>query len=562
MDENLITKICGIIPEGFNKVIPEDSSYIFQNDPNFPPINLYDFFGRAATVNSFTECFYYVELGFEPNKLTIFDIGSWVAFFAASIFLLFKFYKMNYLSKINNYIRSTNSKKINLIIQNKNIRLTGFLSFLAVQMFMIYDYVKTKSLRIPRFIDEYITLTSNVNFFNSFNFDAGQFLGGNYSVQITTGPISAVGSVIGWNITNKLIVSRISNFFWVLLLQTLFVFLFTKAYKLENKGFLYLSSSFILILIPWWQGSLYSIGEIPSSILFINGIFLFSKYRKFSLILFCLSIVYGKLLNFVPFVGFYLTTLFIEKNPKNILKDFSTFLLTLLPWLTLAHLKYENGNLIDYIRDQFNFIINHQSSGVREDTNSYFENFMSVLNASEFINWSTYEKIRILIIPIIFLVILIRNKEYINNIFGNITIPLTNSIVFIYLWFWVLNSTKWIRHTQHFTVLILISIVYLLNSDSLGKKLDIFILLSLITFFIDNNKNLIFFTVTIYLLFYLFSSKDKYFNQMKYLFIFILLFDISITYYENTSSGNINEIIEECKQDLKSDACRNLYLSG
>ena len=32
------------------------------------------FFGRAATVNSFTECFYYVELGFEPDKITIFDI--------------------------------------------------------------------------------------------------------------------------------------------------------------------------------------------------------------------------------------------------------------------------------------------------------------------------------------------------------------------------------------------------------------------------------------------------------------------------------------------------------
>ena len=104
MDENLITKICGIIPEGFNKVIPEDSSYIFQNDPNFPPINLYDFFGRAATVNSFTECFYYVELGFEPNKLTIFDIGFWVAFFAASIFLLFKFYKKNYF----NYTKQKN----------------------------------------------------------------------------------------------------------------------------------------------------------------------------------------------------------------------------------------------------------------------------------------------------------------------------------------------------------------------------------------------------------------------------------------------------------------------
>ena len=58
----------------FVKVNPNDSSYVFTADPNFNPINLYDFFGRAATVNSFTECFYYVELGFEPDKITIFDI--------------------------------------------------------------------------------------------------------------------------------------------------------------------------------------------------------------------------------------------------------------------------------------------------------------------------------------------------------------------------------------------------------------------------------------------------------------------------------------------------------
>ena len=44
MDENIIKKICGMIPDGFVKITPQDSNYIFQNDPSFSPINLYDFF--------------------------------------------------------------------------------------------------------------------------------------------------------------------------------------------------------------------------------------------------------------------------------------------------------------------------------------------------------------------------------------------------------------------------------------------------------------------------------------------------------------------------------------
>ena len=69
MNQNLIEKICGPIPDNFIKAEPKDSSYVFTNDPNFNPLNLYDFFGRGATVNSLEECFYYVELGEEVFKL-------------------------------------------------------------------------------------------------------------------------------------------------------------------------------------------------------------------------------------------------------------------------------------------------------------------------------------------------------------------------------------------------------------------------------------------------------------------------------------------------------------
>ena len=74
MDNSFIENICGLFPSNFVPVIISDNSYVFENDPQFDAINLYNFFGQGATVNSFAECFYYVTEGWEPNKLTIIDI--------------------------------------------------------------------------------------------------------------------------------------------------------------------------------------------------------------------------------------------------------------------------------------------------------------------------------------------------------------------------------------------------------------------------------------------------------------------------------------------------------
>ena len=445
--------------------------------------------------------------------------------------------------------------------ENKQKKLNLGFAF-VFQLIILYEYIKTKSLRIPRFIDEYITLTSNVNFYRSFDFDAGLWLGGNYSVAITTGPIAAVGSVIGWNLTNSLEIARISNFVWVFLIQTIFVYLISKTYKIEQTDFLYLSTAFVLILVPWWQGSLYSIGEIPSTLVFVNAIFLFPKFRKTSIILFCLSIVYGKFLMLVPFVGFYIVILYSEKNLQNFFKDASVFLLTMVPWLTLAHFKYENGNLLEYLNDQFYFITNHQTSGVQDNASGLFENFITILNLSEFSNWSIYEKGRTLVIPLIFVIIILRNKKNINTYFGNISVPIIFATTFIYSWFWILNSTKWIRHTQHFTIIILVSFIYLLSSELINNKIDKFLILSSLTFFIDNNKNLIYVGIFIFFVMIFVSRKNIVGNQIRYVLLIILFLDISLVYFQNTNSGDINQIIEECRIELKSDSCLSSYLSS
>ena len=86
MQENIIA-ICGVIPEGFKKVVIEGSDYTFKNDPTFNAINLYNFFGKAATVNSFQECFYYVELGFSQGMFNIFDLILRVTIIFLSIFV-------------------------------------------------------------------------------------------------------------------------------------------------------------------------------------------------------------------------------------------------------------------------------------------------------------------------------------------------------------------------------------------------------------------------------------------------------------------------------------------
>ena len=563
MVKNIIEQNCGLIPEGFIKVMPKDSNYIFQNDPNFSPINLYDFFARAVTVNSFQECFYYVELGFEQNKISIFDYFLWLGFLVFLGLIVYNLNKKQLLHRfLNHFENNNNIEKISYIYKNKKIGQILFIVSLLYQFILLFDYVQSKALSIPRFIDEYITLTSNVNFFRSLDFDAGSWLGGNYSVVMTTGPVSAIGSVIGWNLTNNVTIARVSNFFWIFLIQTIFAYFVIKEHKIKNTYFIYLSTAFVLILIPWWQGSLYSIGEIPSTILFINAAFLFSKFRKTSILLFCLSVVYGKLLMALPFIGFYIAILIKERSVKNLLRDISLFLIAMSPWLALVQLKYQSGNLINYLIDQSNFIMGHKSSGVQDNTIGFFENFISLLNTSEFINWSIYEKIRVLVIPLIFMVIIYKNKDTLDNYFGNITAPILSATTLIYLWFWVLNGTKWIRYSQHFTIILLISTIYMLGTELIKDKVDIFLLLSLFTFYIDNNKNLIYLSIFIYFVAIFLSGKKVYIDKLKYILLIILFIDISLVFYENTDSRDINQFIDECSIELKSDSCRDAYMSG
>ena len=139
MDINFIQNICGLKPANFQKVVPTDSNYIFENDPSFQPLNLYDFFGRSATVNSFTECYYYVELGFEPVKTTIFDIG--LIFLQIFVFglILFRFMKSNIYKRILKKMKliTTKSGFISFTKDKKNNKLIICCFFVYTGLFFI-----------------------------------------------------------------------------------------------------------------------------------------------------------------------------------------------------------------------------------------------------------------------------------------------------------------------------------------------------------------------------------------------------------------------------------------
>lgn len=562
MENTEIISICGPSPTNFLPVNPSDSSYVFQNDLTFPALNLYDFFGRGATVNSFQECAYYVQEGWEPFKTTIFDYLQ--LFAVISVFLIFyvvnkKLKFTNSIKKINFYenIQKFSLKKIFWYAsKNRKVRNYFLGTFVIIQHFFIFDYIRTKSVRVDSFIDEYVVLASNVNFFKNFDFNAGDFIGGSYSVLLTSGPISAIGSVISWNITNNFILGRISNFYFLILLQVLFSIAVFKKHKLDFK-LIYGFNGLILLSIPWWQGALYSLGEIASMIIFTNSVFLFHKLRKLSMFLFSVSIFYGKLLTLLPFLGFYGAYFFKKRRVTN---EVIYFFIPLALWLLLVQIYYESGNLNDYFVDQFYLIINHAGSGVSSLDTGQFFNLKQNIFQTEIMNWNTFDKLRLTMVPLFTIAILFNNKEKVDKVFNNLSIPLIFSILIPYIWFWFFNSNKWIRYSQHFSVVVIIVLLYLTFSGINFNRSNYFIITSMLSLFITNAKFLIAVLLIISLILILNLQKNQLHIYIPILLIGIFTLDISIPYFEKNTFGNLNNFIEECELTLLDERCLEAYM--
>ena len=543
MATNKIIEICGLVPINYSKENLNSDNIVFQNDSNFNPINLYDFWGNLVTVNSFEECKHYVEGGWYVDKFTIMDVTQLVILLVLFSFLIYKFIALGYDKKFISKI-------------DKRVLVPLFL----IQNFFLFDYVRSKTLIIPHFIDEYISLASNVSFFKNLDFNAGDFIGGSYSVYLTSGPVSAIGGVLGWNFTSNLLIARIFNYYWVVLLQLIFCFVVIRVFNSDYK-FLMFMNIFVIILVPWWQGSLYMLGEIASTIIFTNAIYLFNKYRSLSMFLFSLSMFYGKLIILLPFVVFYFVWVIIEKDYKNITKDALYFSYPLFVWLVLLNFNYESGNLFKYFEDLYALVIDHQSSGLQSVSTINVFNLNNLLNTGEVQFWNNYDIARLLIVPLVFVVLVFLNREAINNHFGNICIPLSASISSIYLWFWLLSPTKWIRYSQHFSIVLIISLIYFINFNLFKSKLNLFLATFSLGIFIENIKLLILIFVFGSLLIIFFQTRYDYYALVKFALVFFIFIDLFIPYFAKDNFEKLEYIMEDCEGNIASEDCLKTYTS-
>ncbi len=560
MKKEVLELFCGPIPENFSPIITDKSNFIFVNDPNFDSLNLFDFFGRVVTVNSFQECAHYVSGGWEPFKVTIFDIITPIIFALAIFFLIIISIKFKVILKIKKLINAESLFfkyfKQN-ILENKMIKISSLVFLFLTQNFFLFNYVKAKAVSIPPFIDEYVSLTSNVNFFKSLDFNAG-ILGGAYSVYLTSGPISAVGSVISWNITNNIYIARVSNFYWIITLQFLFTLLFYRAYK-QNITLHLLFNGLFIILIPWWLGSLYSIGEIASVIVFGNSVFLYEKNRKLAMIFFAISIFFGKFLTLLPFLGFYATKIALNRDIKNSLNEIFYFLIPTSLWFLLIQFNYDSGNLLDYFIDQYRLIMDHPGSGVDSLSGENSQSISYILTQTEVKNWSIYDRYRIFLIPIFLCAMIIKNRITIDAKFINISYPIFFSIMIPYVWFWIFNSNKWIRYSQQFSLIVLMTLFYFIFSNVEFRKFDYFLLTVMLSLFIDNSKSLILILIMCSLFAILFYEQKVSFKIIKFLFILIVTIDISIPFFTNSNIIDLSNNIKECETSLIGKQCQDAY---
>jgi hypothetical protein len=564
LNENIFNNGCGENLTGVEEaVIPDGSDFVFINDPAYDALTLYDLDGNIVNVNSWQECMHYTKGGWGISPPETLDYTFLYIPLVITCILLISYYflKRSGITK-DTVLDITNNLKNNFSALTDNPKITTLfiLPIFFIQNIYIYDYVKTRATKLNPFVDEYISITSNVEFFKNFDFNAGSAWGGSYSVYLTSGPISAVGSVFGWNLSNNFDIARVSNFYWIYLLQLIFCFIFYKIYDLNN-AFMFVSTGVFLLLIPWWIGPLYSLGEVASTLLFVNSIYLFNWNRKVSMILFSVSIFFGKLLLIIPFGAFYLTYFYMNKNLKKAAKDSLFFLIPLIIWLQLVLFNYEDGTITDYLIKMYELITNHQSSGVDTFSSFSFGNILGNVNQSEYSQWNRYDIFRLLYFPIIFVFLVLKNKKAIEKTFGNIVVPLLCSISLTYVWFWLLSETKWIRYSQHFTVIIIISILIFFSSGHIRNKVDLILTVISLGLLMDETKQLLTPLIISSILIILINSEDLRIKYSKVIVFCILSANFIFPYYENQNKPALDFVIAECNETLLDDNCKNIYFN-
>ena len=420
--------------------------------------------------------------------------------------------------------------------------------FLYFNLVFIYLLVNKYGNFLEPFEDEITSLISGVSFLQNLNFNGSPLIEGNYSPYLTSGPISSIGSGFGWILTKNFVFARIFNFYFLVLLMY-FLFKLSEIFKNNSNFFNFNLILFSLTIIPWWFGSLYSLGEMFSSALFVVSILLIKSHKNLAFFIMTFSIIFGKLIQILlvlPFIFVYLLST-KKLNFVNILNLLSPIIL----YISLIFFKTEDFNFVDYFTSYLSIIYNHQSSGLKVISLFNLENIINQLNSSEFIQWSLITKIRVLVTPLIFIFILYSERKKIDKLFHS-SYAIIFSLLIPYLWFVFLSQTKWIRYAQHFLfIVVFLSLIILFSEIKLSSS-TVLILVFNLSLFLSSELVLLLFLCT------LFKRKNNL--KFKKLILIVLVLNSLNLLVESQSLIQYDLNLESCKNSLTSIKCVEDYL--
>ena len=425
-----------------------------------------------------------------------------------------------------------NNKFLSKILNLENI----FSFFLIIYFPFLFFFVYKTSNTLPPFRDEIVSLTANVSFFlNGLNFEGPRntIFEGLYNPFLTSPPLSAVGSSMVWKFTDNFNIIRVANFLWVLTVQIIFSSYIAKIYNLEFKK-LIVFSGFTLVSFPFWFGSLYSLGETISIIIFFNSLFLYKTYPKTSVFLMGLTVFFGKGILIVLFIFFYIINLLVNKEVGKAPIELLFFLIPLIFWLLLIIFKSDYKNIFEYIN---HFKIMYESMGSQIGNLGILsmfslKNIIQNFQNSGVLNWNPSVILRVFVPPVLLFFVLVLKK-------GKNMILETNQLIYfigalspLYAWYVLISPEKPIIYASHFTFPLLMYSCYLLSRKNIQNDLvnnsayficclymtsNILFLLGLGTLLIINiNKKLKYSTILILITLSLINSSYEVLQEKTY----------------------------------------------
>lgn len=422
--------------------------------------------------------------------------------------------------------------------------------YLSLILYFSYSVVKNYSNYLKPFEDEITSLISGVSFIQTLDFDGSPLIFGNYSPNLTSGPLASFGSSIGWLISKDFSISRQFNFIYLVLLAFLLIILNK---NVLNFGYLInlIFVLFSIFLTPWWFGSLYSLGELFSIVLFFYSVLLIDKKPIFSIFLMSSSIVFGKLLQILVVIPF-LFIFFLKRKYTDYFKYVISFVSPIALYSFLIIFKSDYQNIYSYIRDYVDIVFSHQSSGLSNSNIFSPSNILKNILNSEFNQWSTITKLRLIFSPFLLLFVSVIEFKKINKLLNYQLLGLLVSIFSAYFWFLIISDTKWIRYSQHYTYLVVaITLLILFSKINLGKASLSLLILNLALYLSSIPIFIIFIIVTYY-----------FRNSKNFILVFttVLIINLVNIHVESSSLEYYDLNFESCKNSLKSLECIEDYL--